>query len=77
MAFDWLVKTLKRLWQGNDHPYYRDPITPLVRDWRVSEAEAWRVVGVYARMAGTDNVAAIEQLQYLSHEEALEQIGER
>jgi len=77
MAFDWLVKTVRRLWGSDDHPFYRDPITPLVRDWPVSEAEAWRVVGVYARMAGTDNVAAIEQLQYLSYEEALEQIGER
>ena len=77
MALDWLVKILKRLWGSDDHPYYRDPITPLVRDWPVLEAEAWRVVGVYARMAGTDNATAIEQLQYLTYEDALEQIGER
>ena len=77
MAFDWLVRTLRRLWGSDDQPYYRDPITPLVRYWPVSEAEAWRVVSVYARAAGTDTAAAIEQLQYLSYEEVLEQIGER
>ena len=77
MASEWLVRAARRLWGSNDQPYYRDPITPLVRYWAVSEAEAWRVASAYARMAGTYNATAIEELQYLSYGEALEQIGER
>jgi len=78
MALDWLIRTAKRLWgSSDDQPYYRNPISPLIRAWAVSEAEAWRVVGTYARMAGTDDAGAIEQLEYLDYEEALMQIGER